>query len=129
LSLLSTGIATAGGYSQVKPFEYSTNKSESLTSLYAQWEPLEDTQQSLSESLLNNPLTPALIPQFRTSNRQSISLRTFSTLDSNGYYLAASPEGTTAGQTVKGILALVLYVGIQAGAYKLDYELEQAFSK
>jgi len=129
LSLLSTGVATAGGFSQVKPFEYATNKSESLTSLYAQWEPIETSQQGLSKLVLNNPLTPSLIPQLRSSRRQSINLRSFSTLDSGGYYLAASSAGTTAGTVAGTILGLVLYVGIQAGNYKLNEELDQVFSK
>ncbi|GMR05464.1 MAG: hypothetical protein BMS9Abin25_0039 [Gammaproteobacteria bacterium] len=117
LSLLGTGVASAGGFTQVKPFEYSTSNSESLTSLYGQWEPLESQQKSISETLSSNPFVPSLIPHLSANSQTSLKLRTFSMLDPNGYYRVSSLEDgipSDEKETATSFLGVVVLVGYLA---------------
>lgn len=129
ISILNAGAATAGGFAQVKPFEYSTGKSESLTSLYAHWTPLQDHQQISSEILMHNPFMPSLVSHLQADRGKSVSVNSFSKLDSTGYYIRSSlkdEEPSKLERAVYGLLGFGLLGGsmyLQAREIQYDFEV------
>ena len=129
LSILNAGVATAGGFAQVKPFEYSMGKSESLTSLYAHWTPLQSQQQSSSAILMNNPFIPSLVSHLQANRGKSVSVNSFSKLDSTGYYIRSSLKDEepskleTAAYTLLGVGLLGGSMYLQAREIQYDFEV------
>lgn len=128
VTMLNAGAAAAGGFKQVKPFEYSTGKSESLTSLYAHWSPLQEHQHSSSEILMNNPFMPSLVSHLQANRGRSVPVNSFSKLDSTGYYIRSSLKDEEPSKLEQGFYTL-LGVGLLGGsmylqAREIQYDFE-----